>query len=1727
MRARRISGVALQQSAFGQPLDDLILDAISSTGEKCRVSLQVKRALTISDATTNEDFRRIVADSYDTALKSDFREGVDRVGFATGTIAEQAKRDLDTVCEWARDSSTAEVFFERFRDDGQASQRHQNLLNTVKNILGGERNDTSEQSLYHLLKHFIGIRFDFLHEGSTDEAVAVSYLKQALSPRDQDRAFDLWTNLRTICRESSGRSANFDRQTLLGRFYGQFRFTGASYLSDDMAKLSQQSSLNLSSIATDANGFAVSRPSLQKNLEDSIEKNSLLLITGVPGTGKSAMLRTLAQKRLSAGPTLVLKSDRLEGSSWSTFATNIGLDCHDGRVILSEISAQGNSVLFIDGLDRIGIDQRGIVVDILNIITNDENLKSRWTVVATLRDSGLEPLRTWFPHNFSDGGQFATIPVQGFDDGEAQALAAAKPQLRQLLFATGPVREIVRRPFFATVIMKTISETGEVDKAPHSETELIDCWWNVGGSLTADTANLSRRQQTLIQLAKLAIQKIGSGISPPLTIDPDTVDQLVNDGILSKLRSGNVRFAHDIFFEWSFLKLLESAEQKWHEEIKAAGEIPMLARPVELLSQQHFHNEEDWKDQLVAIESAFVRSQWTRAWLLGPVGSATFRKKADKFLDTLLEEDASRLTQLLVWFQAEKTKPNPIILKSDQSLVQLPLDRRIRAADALAIPTDFMAWQRLCDLILNNITLLPLDNAEHIVSIFEVWQNGWADFPNEISAGILKVVQDWLLEIEDNEHPEKASFTLTRWDVSRKSLAETEDRLRALLLRAARAYPKSVDQYLERLTKRDRLRSHVFSQVIIYAPLLSVTHAARLVEITSQEILDELPEKQAEKAARDPFRYSDISHYEWSRLAIDKRGHRFHPASPVRQPYEALFKNASSQGLELVRRQTNHAILAWRQLYQFDRSVQATPIPLTLAFPWGKREFWGDGRVYQWFRGDWAPDPVAAGLMALERWAFAEIDNGQEPDQVIQQVLEGHDSVAVLGIAVGIALKTCRASATTLPLATSQKLWHWDIARFSADQGMRSNLIGFMNPSDRADAEAVKEQNEWPVRKLEIRQLAQLFVLGSDKSLCQAAQDAISNFPNDLPIDFEEQKAHLDDRDKTTAEIWAQFANPENYEVHETEKKDGVIIQLNNPRLDQDDIKQQQAGNNQYIRSLSLLNWTIECFEKACISSRLTVEQALALAKEQDSENLFKSVYQIEDPLSNWQSAVAGTAAVLLRFGDELDDVDTEWAVDTCLRAAGVPGDDTDHFNRSVLPHHACLSASAGLVALIRRNLEKEEARKTLINLACHQNEEISARAITDILSLWEHDHNFSWLGLQTAIDLSIGMIEGAKISPYGYGHESHEKRRISVQKSATKALRSLSLKGTPELPAIPDAWVYAPPRRMSHLPYKLRQEQTASIWRDPDVFLRWDFFGKVLDHVPAEKLVAERDYEEPILNLCDQLVRWTTERLAPAWSDDEDRDHNRSDLYEWRHKLGTFLARISLSIDVSITQERILKPIFTLDDELSDSIINPYVSRLACDIMDNDDLNERPIQLMMLCLERVLQDKVWTRKSYRNGDLSGWDLPSLVKEFFLVQIEYAGGAARFVNGDWSEIARLIPIAERFISAVGDVPAVLSAYLTLCERSKAHYPSRHFVDMIHKVLSKQQGMPIGWRQTDLVSRIAELVQYFSENERTLSVQDTTSMLAILDRLVDMGDRRSAALQSSETFRNVTPISSAA
>ena len=1680
---------------------------------------------------------------------------MDRYGAAVGSVTAAKERALKTLCDWARESLTADHFEARFAKGGSASVSIKAVKNDIVLLLNAVKGTpcTSEE-VHHFLAHFVLIQFDFLREGATDPPDAVDRIRNCLVPDDVVKAPLVWSQLVQLARSSAGKSGQFDRTRLVRLISTVARLRGAASFCLDLDKLTELAMSYANLIPDDIGGTKLDRAPLLESLDTKLMTARVVQVRGLPGSGKSVVVRQAVQRVLECGPSLFLKAEQLEGTNWISYATSQGISGAPLEQLLVELGAAGAPILFIDAIDRIDKEHQPIILDVIRAIV-ESPLLDNWRIVVSLRDTGIEVLRNWLGE-FLDILSVETLGVDQLSDKEAEILAKAKPHLRSLLFGSAQVREIVRRPFFAKVLHQSYTTDPSMPTfAPQSEVDLIENWWRRGGYNESGQSSIER-QRVLFELASVRSRQLSQSIGLNQLPSVTHIDDLISDGILQNAREGiSVRFAHDIFFEWAFFHVLADLELQWLKIIKACGEPPVVARVVELVSQWEYVQGTGWLTYLAQAEDSNLRSQWLRAWLVGPLGTAKFEIDENQFATAVFADDFRLFKKALVWFQAEKTSPNENILTG-----ALPREQRQRFADLLSLPSDFAAWRRLIRFILRHISNVPQRFYPEIVAIFEVWQNALADLRNPTSQTLLQQCASWLAAIDALSTVNRTDENSAYWaevpglDSLRKSLGQ-------LLLRSSKAEPSLASDYLQRVTNSKRIEDNVFYNIIAYSPILAQSLPEPVVELSLTFLREELPEEQvtrekqelhdtaerrklvlakpeAERTHQENMAISnaiflqtvgEFSHYDWERLSIHDDHRSFWPPSPFREPFHSLFQSSPDEALRLLRGLCNHAMTAWRQLHRHSRDRVGTPKPLELTFPWGTQIFWGTDREYLWFRSMWAPQAIGCGFMALEEWCFAELEHSQTVDKLIHRIVEGNECIAILGIASMLALYTETVSETTMPLFTSQRLLDADYNRMVQDFSSETNLMGFRSSTDNPHFEAIQRANARPVRKTPLDCMIPILVFAPEP-LCYRAREAILNFKNDLPYQYEEHRDIPEVREHLTAQAlkYAELADPENYQAYRTEEDSDqiAIVHVSPSAAEPKNVARAKEATN-YLRQTSLWTWASKSFEEKTLNDTYTVQDAIVLAKKADTSDLFEHSNNENEEVQlgmRW-GAVAATAAIALNFRDGCTQENLEWARDVLGRAIRLPEKfDLAWSPMSVIPWHQGIFVARGLAADLREGTAAHSTTHDLFGLIAHPLEVVSLTALEEVCKLWPRDSKLTWAALILAFSLCY-IPSRPRDQPRQHGEAFHTSSEAQAAVDAALAFYENG-SGWAPLPLPPPAWVKIEPEmglrgHQIHENYILDDVTAAAeVWGEPNVFWHSKQAAEILQRIPFDEVLNSSAKSE-LLDFLDSVLDWTNQKNAPPWIEPGWHERSATRKFELTRALGSLLGHVVGLIPLDDFQTRFLDPILNLEGDNCWALLSPFTSTFVCAyVYDAPEVPIDTVAILDLCLGRLLQDSAFERDTFRSGMFSGFNQPELVRTLMFVSVERADSAARYVNGDWSEIGCILPLIDRFIRAGGWAASVMDPFLTLCERARDNYPAEVFADQVLAIIGDGPNNLKGWHGTFIPARIAELVQYFAHRDAPMTLTLAQQFLRILDILVDMGDRRSAALQLGEAFREI-------
>ena len=1680
-----------QRAGFGEPLDDLILTGVDERGTRTKLHLQVKNSLTFTES--DAEWRDVLRRAWDTLSAPGFNSAAERLGVGVGTYNARVDRHYQATLSWALHSIDGDHFVERIEKEDFSHQDKRAFVQSVRNILAAHiKRALSNSELWVFLRSFLIIHFDFqAGDSSRDAANVLDRLRNALPPDHREKAGDIWNHLIQRTGKIIPTGGGTTRETLVAALAAEGLTIGpAPSFWRDIDAIDRESRRALGDIKSDIAGMRLYRAANYQEVKNALAEGRFVQITGEPGTGKSALLKDIAEECARNGAIFVLKDSRIHPRGWSAHAHVLNVN-DDVSNLLREFSCSGDAILFIDGIDKISDPSVQLTVnDVLRGIAGTQAL-SNWRVLTTVRQENLKHLETWIDPNAITALPLRSISMTPLDDREVRVLSAQFPRLRPLLTHRGSMDVVLKRPFFLDALI-TIAGRDTATELPATEVELLRLWWKLGGSDRGDFSPAQHRRNVLVELANRLARSPNTPIAIK-AISPEPLSELKTAGVLRDKELGHsVMFTHDIYEEWSLCELLIAEKASLIEFLQKAGEPQALIRPMQLLGAyilETSDSSDSWKKLLEETASSALRPVWQRAVLTSCVQSTQTANLLDKLSGYLIESECQRLKKLLLAMTTVEVAPNLLFL-NEQLIPDLDPQERARLAHHTARPK-LPTWIRFLDWLVPRIgTLSPL-LIPNLLPVLTVWQRAFAGqnvrHCREIGAHSYR----WLIEFEEALHPEK-------WDQRRKPFGvdfsyddegEIEGPLRSLFLMSAGDIPDLATEYVRNKANNKR-RSHIWRRDIVKNCSALAQH---IPSVLVDFILEAFLEHPNDRRNRRGSYHSDFDH----ELGITDR-FQFYPASPFQLPFLALLRQHEEQGLRLVRTLCNHSVSIWRWACSEESST--TPLPIRMQFSWGKQTFWGDGQVYLWFRGYWGNNAVESALMALEQWAFERIESGANFQQVLRSVIEGNESVAVLGLGVSLCLAyPDKSLECSYPLITCPYIWQWDIARLTQDSsGMPPNEIGNWH-QNRLELTGVRSLNKKPHRKRDIRSLVPYFVLCRDKGLKRKYERAIRRFPQRLPFVFEEEKAdqgHVE-AVRERMRLFAEQGDPKHWKVAPTE--DGKHFQIWNepPSLKKEEYQAQQKEYTQLNEYIALALWAQRTLESGKLEDRFSVEEGINNAKRLDDPPLFEYRFGPADLTQNQRAAaVSGAAFVAARYSSEATwNIEVaDWCFNVFERAAAtVESPDGTSVRSAILGAHPAIFASFGFSALLARGYEPDRCKIMILNLAVDALENVVAAVFKAAKFYIATQADFYW----TLFDLGVRQCFVPAEAIPSFHSVTWEIDESERQLRLIERAEGLISSGTqPDLPAVPMPWIKTNELSSPQL------TGTKGYTKSESQFL-FNLAPKIIFNACIDQILAEPRRRGQFLALVGQLLDWTIQEVVPPFAASK-RDYAGNAPYEWVFSFSSWCGKVCTHLTLAECREEILARIPTRDNELALLIMQSLIPSFMIEGL----LLPKEIPEERIVIWREITQWIYNNDEWRGGKAVG----HLDREFQTCAFSTLFCAAPDfsplvcgIEAGWPHLRKFQSIIERSIREFGQHQSLYLAVTVFLKAGGIDLLPKPALTWLCDIAVAKKQDEIFWQSNgeDTVEVIKLLIE---KKKAELRSEDLKSITLIIDILVDNGVR---------------------
>ncbi|SDE34881.1 ATPase family associated with various cellular activities (AAA) [Mucilaginibacter pineti] len=879
----------------------------------------------------------------------------------------------------------------------------------------------------------------------------------------------------------------------------------------DIASLRKNTQRVVGRIREKAGTLHLPRQTIADRLRKAIADQQMVLVSGSPGSGKSALVKQVAME-MAEFELIAIQGEQLDqGSIDEIFSGGAFKLVHSLETILDSPGIKALKILLIDSVEKIlETAHAETILDFFDLIGKRSDIK----LVLTCRSYGLDTLKLRFLQQFPP---HLPLNVGLLSDEELAKAGEVYPALLPLLEKPG-IRALLRIPFN---LDKAVMLSGQQAAALNGEQEFKTAMWSlVVENLTAETdAGIrSKRGVALIQIAIKRAELMSPYVYIP-ELDPAIVNSLAADQIIDREPGGTgYAAAHDIYEDWALTRHIGhlyqrhigtngSVPQFFHE----LGDAASIRRSFRLwVAEQVQMPDFNIRDTIhTALNSAEVATYWQDALLIAVLQSDYSAAFLEEEKALLFDQDFRIYKRCLVLLNVACQEPDFRHLERFKREEKMQLYHRINLVPFGAGWANmiYLSYQHLDELA----AVLPLT-----VQMVLEWKKGlnFIGLPPEAKeAGqiILRYLQHHTKDYSDR--------------MNRSADADDiEDCLRLLFQLSGKL--KEETAALIRVAFNEKDNAEPWQLRNFYDKIIELTISG----FEDQEVCRNFPELIIEIAEKEWF-YVPPTEEELARMyagAPFLRGHRsglnkendfgikdstgmdYFPPGPFHSPMLHLLFAQPLAALRFLVKLMNHAADCYwaSDLGQENMFLEAPDnremISYTLADGTLIRQM-GSMTLWNIYRGTYiaTPNLLESVLMALEYWLLevAEVihkTRSEETRKLYQSVfdksfdilLRESNNVSTTAVLLSVAYAHRElARPHVLPLLSVGAFYNWDYIRHRLE-GQAMAPLGSRRNARYYQQEQFKF-NKLPHRSHDLRYLVLNYSLGEDREKIFAIVDAL------------------------------------------------------------------------------------------------------------------------------------------------------------------------------------------------------------------------------------------------------------------------------------------------------------------------------------------------------------------------------------------------------------------------------------------------------------------------------------------------------------------------------------------------------------------------------------------------------------------------------------------------------------
>ncbi|NOU30376.1 MAG: ATP-binding protein, partial [Polyangiaceae bacterium] len=1023
--------VDFQTRVDGWFLDDALVTTATAVGQH-RFALSIKSNQQFTASCAPSDFVACAWEQWLHLGSTLLLPDSDFIGLVTGPLSAAAHASVSGLLGKARENDP-ELFPGRIATPNWASEHQRHLFRSFECPASVTAPvSPTEVDTARLLQRIRFAEMDFGDTGGESQKRALALLRRCVHGGEAPDAHAAWAALRSIAAELRPLAGSITRLQLVDRLRGRVRLADHPDHTADWKKLEARSAREASLVGDRiASRAHIQRPTGILALTRALETSDLIALVGPSGAGKSAAMRALFEARIAAGErTVWVAAQSLDCRDIDDFLAGLGLQHDLADLLAAEPSVR--PVLLLDGADRLYADAAFRNIAALLHLVRPAPRATQWRVVVACQAQEWPRVSQALGRQAVVRGTWATVELAPPALADLKVVGESIPAVAALLLQPKLGVALTNLKLLDLVARRLEAEGGTDSPSWLGESSVAVWFWSAEVDRGPDgiargrvARELATRQADSLMLS-VAADDFGASDLVPL-------QSLASDKLCVQLSGDRIAFAHDLYGDWTRLRILLNHRASlplflrgrldsplWHRALRLLGAY-MLERPGGL---------EEWRAAIASFDqSLMVQDVLVEASVFSPNAGDLL----ELVFEDLLVESGRRLRRLLARFLAFATLPDLQMLE-----IGLSVGMDAGAARSSFRQPYWPLWLPMLRLLHGHRTRVVAAAPDEVARLVEMWlafpQKGSVGREHAADLAILLGRRALGARHDNNNDEDRGRF----YKCTLAAASERPDDATAIALRGSErlaAAPEAPRPTRPRLRSRaerapwpDGPRHPVdacLQKAVLDGP--GALHLFRARPAVARQVVLANLIKAPED---DPMEHS---------IAAEELGlvYRFEWSPPLflHGPFLGCLRHNFEQGLELVAQLVEFAAVRAREdarggsSFWYDDDDQM--LGVTLLGVSDTRFVPGNKRVYRWGAGQGTPPAaVASALMALEKYFYQRLDDGQEVSAEVAMAFGRAESTALLGVLCEVGKREPSLFEGPLrPLLSAPEIYSWEIAK--------------------------------------------------------------------------------------------------------------------------------------------------------------------------------------------------------------------------------------------------------------------------------------------------------------------------------------------------------------------------------------------------------------------------------------------------------------------------------------------------------------------------------------------------------------------------------------------------------------------------------------------------------------------------------------------------------------------------